>query len=189
MYSEILILAMLRPGPRHGYEIKKDIDLALGGMVVLNNKTLYQVLKRFEELGAVTRQVVVQQGKPNRHIYQLTERGVELLYASLRDFPPEQAASDAEFFTRIAFFDFLAVEERQTILRTRLAYLKTGLDYLEGLQQIAETQACTPIVPTLTNAQRILAFQARRTRDEYAWVASWLEELHTPGEKRNAFLV
>lgn len=180
MYSEILILAMLQPGPRHGYEIKKDIDLALGGMVVLNNKTLYQVLKRFEELGAVTRQVVVQQGKPNRHIYQLTERGVELLHASLRDFPLEQAASDAEFFTRVAFFDMVEVEERQAILRTRLTHLKTGLEYLEGLQELTETQACMPIVPTLTNAQRILAFQTRRIRDEYAWIASWLEELQTP---------
>lgn len=180
MYSEILILAMLKPGPRHGYEIKKDIDLALGGMVVLNNKTLYQVLKRFEELGAVTRQVVVQQGKPNRHIYQLTEHGVELLHASLRDFPLEQAASEAEFFTRVAFFDVLEVEERQAILRTRLTYLKTGLEYLEGLQQLAETEVCTPIVPTLTNAQRILAFQTRRIRDESAWITSWLKELQTP---------
>jgi len=107
MYSEILILAMLRPGPRHGYEIKKDIDRALGGMVTLNNKTLYLALKHFEELGAVTRQVIPQEGKPNRHLYQLTERGIELLQAYLRDFPASQASNDAEFFTRVAFFEFL----------------------------------------------------------------------------------
>ena len=68
MYSEILILAMLRQGPRHGYEIKKDLDRALGGMVTLNNKTLYLALKHFEEIGAVTRQVIPQEGKPNRHL-------------------------------------------------------------------------------------------------------------------------
>ncbi|HEU5376410.1 MAG TPA: PadR family transcriptional regulator [Ktedonobacteraceae bacterium] len=180
MYSEILILAILQPGPRHGYELKKDIDQALGGMVFLSNKTLYQAIKRFEELGAVTRQVVIQQGKPNRHIYHLTERGVELLHASLRDFPLEQAASDAEFFTRVAFFAVLEVKERPAILCTRLTSLKTGLEYLEGLQQLVETQACAPIVPTLTNAQRILAFQTRRIRDEYAWIASWLEEFYIP---------
>src|SRR6266581_9164680 len=91
MYSEILILAMLQPGPRHGYEIKKDIDRALGGMVVLNNKTLYLALKRFEEMGAVTWQIIPQIGKPNRHLYALTGRGIELLQAYLRDFGPEQA--------------------------------------------------------------------------------------------------
>ncbi len=100
MYSEILILAMLQQGPRHGYEIKKDIDRALGGMIALNNKTLYIALKRFEEMGAVTRQVIVQTGKPNRHLYELTERGIEVLQTSLRDFGPEQAGVDAEFFTR-----------------------------------------------------------------------------------------
>lgn len=180
MYSEILILAMLQQGPRHGYEIKKDIDQALGGMVVLNNKTLYLALKRFEELGAVTRQVVVQQGKPNRHLYQLTEHGIELLHASLRDFPSEQAASDAEFFTRVAFFDVLEAQERIAILRTRLAYLQKGLEYLQGLQQIAEAEACAQIMPMLTNAQRVLAFHTRRIRDEYAWIASWIEEMQTP---------
>src|SRR5258706_5359335 len=33
--GEILILAMLRPSPQHGYDIKKDIDRAPGGMVSL----------------------------------------------------------------------------------------------------------------------------------------------------------
>jgi hypothetical protein len=41
---------MLRPGPQHGYDIKKDIDRAPGGMVSLNNKTLYLALKCFEEI-------------------------------------------------------------------------------------------------------------------------------------------
>src|SRR5215469_14558642 len=109
MYSEILILAMLRSGPRHGYEIKKEVDQALGGTVTLNNKTLYVNLKHFEEMGAVIRQVVPQEGKPNRHLYQLTERGTELLQAYLRDFPAAQAGNDAEFLTRVAFFDELEV--------------------------------------------------------------------------------
>src|SRR5436309_13927798 len=107
MYCEIIILAMLHQGPRHGYEIKKDIERALGGMVTLNNKTLYLALKHFEEIGAVTRQIIPQEGKPNRHLYQLTERGAELLQVSLQDFTSEQAVNDAEFFTRVAFFVLL----------------------------------------------------------------------------------
>src|SRR5215471_14826388 len=144
MYSEILILAMLQPVPRHGYEIKKDIDRALGGMVTLNNKTLYLTLKRFEEMGAVTRQVISQEGKPNRHLYQLTERGIELLQAYLRDFPASQASNDAEFFTRVAFFDLLDAQEREVILTTRLVYLEACLEYLQKLQQMAEAEDSPP---------------------------------------------
>ena len=178
MYSEILILAMLRQGPRHGYEIKKDIDRALGGMVSLNNKTLYLALKRFEEMGAVTRQVVLQEGKPNRHLYQMTERGIELLQAYLRDFGPEQAGVDAEFFTRVSFFDFLEVPERRVILKRRLTYLQRGLAYLHNLQQMAEEdEDCANIIPSRSHAQRVLAFHTRRIRDEYEWIAAWLEEM------------
>jgi DNA-binding PadR family transcriptional regulator len=178
MYSEILILAMLQQGPRHGYEIKKDIDRALGGMVTLNNKTLYLALKHFEEMGAVTRQVIPQEGKPNRHLYQLTERGVELLQISLQDFPSEQAGNDAEFFTRVAFFDLLVAQEREAILSKRQAYLEACLEYLHKLQYMADTEDCADVSGvSMSNAQRVLAFHIRRVRDEYQWIATWLEEM------------
>ena len=178
MYSEIVILAMLQQGPRHGYEIKKDIDRALGGMVALNNKTLYLALKHFEEMGAVTRQVIPQEGKPNRHLYQLTERGAELLQGYLRDFPPEQASNDAEFFTRVAFFDFLEMPEREAILTRRLAYLQACLEYLRKLQQMADSEDCAPAMGvSMFSAQRVLAFHIQRVRDEYQWIVTWLEEM------------
>src|SRR6266487_4097040 len=181
MYSEILILAMLRQGPRHGYEIKKDVDRALGGMVTLNNKTLYLTLKHFEEMGAVTRQVILQEGKPNRHLYQLTERGIELLQVYLRDFGPEQAGGDAEFFTRVSFFDLLEAHEREAILTKRLAYLEACLEYLHKLQHMADTEDCPPGTGlSMSYAQRVLAFHIRRVRDEYQWIATWLEEMQAP---------
>lgn len=178
MYSEIVILAMLHQGPRHGYEIKKDIERALGGMVPLNNKTLYLTLKRFEEMGAVTRQVIPQEGKPNRHLYQLTERGIELLQASLRDFPAGHAGNDAEFFTRVAFFEFLGPPEREAILNKRLVYLEGCLDYLSRLQQLANEGECAPGTSiSMSNAQRVLSFHLQRVRHEYQWIATWLEEM------------
>ena len=178
MYSEIVILAMLHQGPRHGYEIKKEIGRALGGMVPLNNKTLYIALKRFEERGAVTRQVISQEGKPNRHLYQLTEHGIELLQAALRDFPAEHADNDAEFFTRVAFFEFLGPPEREAILNKRLAYLQGCLDYLHGMQQMANEGECAPGTSiSMSNAQRVLTFHLQRVRHEYQWIATWLEEM------------
>ena len=180
MYSEILILAMLRQGPRHGYEIKKDIDRALGGMVAMNNKTLYLALKRFEEIGAVTRQVILQEGKPNRHLYELTGRGIELLQTSLSDLPPEQVANDAEFFTRVAFFELLSPPERATILNKRLTHLEGSLTYLQRLQEMATERECPPGTSiSMSNARRVLDFHLQRVRHEYQWIATWLEELQT----------
>jgi DNA-binding PadR family transcriptional regulator len=170
MYAEILILAMLRQRPQHGYELKKSIDLVLGGTVSLNNTVLYPALKRFEEMGAVVRQVVQQEGKPNRHIYHLTERGVELLQAYLNDFGPDLAADEAEFLTRVAFFDVLDLEEQGEILHKRMAYVEAGLAHLRHMQQMAD-KACTPA------QQRVLAFHIQQMHHEYQWIATWLEEL------------
>ena len=171
MYSEIVILAMLRQRPQHGYEIKKSLEQVLGGTVSLNNKVLYPALKHFEEMGAVEREVVQQEGKPNRHIYRLTERGIELLQAYLSDFPPEQAGNEAEFFTRVAFFDFLEPGERKEILQKRLAYLVGRLEHLDKLQQMVDEAHATMC------AQRVLTFHTQQIRNEYQWVATWLEEI------------
>jgi len=132
-------------------------------------------------MGAVTRQVIPQEGKPNRHLYQLTEHGIELLQASLRDFPAERAGNDAEFFTRVAFFDYLEVEEREAILIKRLAYLGGCLSYLQTMQRLADTQDCADASGiSMSSAQRVLAFHTRRVRDEYEWITTWLEEMQTP---------
>ena len=172
MYSEIVILAMLQQRPQHGYELKKCIEQALGGAISLNNNVLYPALKHFETLGAVVREVVPQEGKPNRHIYHLTERGSELLHTYLCDFPPEYAGSDAEFFTRVAFFDYLELDERQAILHKRLAHLEGQLAYLHNLQHLADEAG------TAIDAQRrVLVFQLRRLRDEHQWIGVWLEEM------------
>jgi DNA-binding PadR family transcriptional regulator len=171
MYAEILILAMLRQRPQHGYEIKKSVEQAVAGSISLNNKVLYPTLKHFEEVGAVIRHVEPQVGKPNRHVYELTERGIELLHAYLSDFPPDLAGSDAEFFTRVAFFDYLELPERQAILHTRLAYLQGVLRYLQSLEQLAQAEYPSDY------ARRVLAFQLQQMRNEYDWVAAWLEEM------------
>lgn len=178
MYSEIVILAMLHQRPRHGYELKKDGDLAFCGTISLNNKTLYSVLKQLEKTGAVTRQIVPQEGKPNRHLYRLTERGSEFLHASLRDFGPEQAGNDAEFFTRVAFFGFLEETERQAILTTRLTYLEACLSDLQSLYQMANSGVdCANLAPSMAFAQRVLTFHAQRLHDEASWIAAWLKEM------------
>ncbi len=167
MYGEILILALLRQKSQHGYELRKNVEQVLGGTVALNNTVLYPALKRFEKMGAVVRQVVQQEGKPNRHLYQLTERGNELLRTYLCDFPPEQAASEAEFLTRVAFFDYLEPQERRAILKKRLTHLQGSLEHLLDLQRMAD-EACAT-----STQRRVLEFHIQQIRGEYQWIASW----------------
>jgi hypothetical protein len=81
-------------------------------------------------------------------------------------------------FLRVAFFDYLEVPERETILTTRLAFLEGCLSYLQSMQHLAETEECADASGiSMSPAQRVLAFHTRRIHDEYAWLATWLEEV------------
>jgi DNA-binding PadR family transcriptional regulator len=173
LYADILILATLRSGPQHGYDIKKRIERFLGGSVPLNNKVLYPTLKRFEEMGALQRTVERQEGKPDRHVYHLTECGTEILQDLLREFTPELAGNDAEFYTRVAFFHLLEPEARLEILSMRTDRVAGKLAYLQDLRTLANADEA------MSFAQRVLQFHEQRTRYEIAWLRELVEETRT----------
>ena len=87
MYVDILLLAELTSGPKYGYEIKKNIQNRLGENFELNHNMLYPSLRRFENMGAITKKVHTQVGKPNRNMYEITETGEEIFLKCCASFP------------------------------------------------------------------------------------------------------
>jgi DNA-binding PadR family transcriptional regulator len=177
MYAEIVILATLRTRPQHGYEIKKHVERALGGRVSLNNKVLYPALKRFEEMGAVQREVEHQEGKPDRHIYQLTERGIEVLQALLQDFSPELLHNDAEFLVRVAFFHFLEPEIRLEILKIRSELIARDLAHIQEMKVLAQQS-----MPD-SYAVRVTLFHEQQRQHELEWIQTMIREIQHDQER------
>lgn len=173
MYVDILILALLMTRPRHGYEIKRQVQGIIGGIVSINNNQLYPALRRFEEAGAITREVVHTPGKPDKHVYQLTDRGEEILQDLLRDFTPEQARDDVEFQVHVAYFFLLEPEARLAILATREAVLREWQAHLEqSLIQAGKRAEYQHF------AQHIITFNLQRIQHELDWIAQLREEAH-----------
>ena len=169
MYVHILILAHLSDRPAHGYEIKKSVERILGGGFAINNNLLYPALKRFEEMGAVTREVERQEGRPDRHVYRLTDRGEEVLQGLLLDFSPELARDEAEFLVRVAFFHLLDAPARREILRTREAVLRDHLAHLAGVLP-ADQRAAHPF------GARVIQLLTRQIEQELEWIAFLAQE-------------
>ena len=115
---ELLILTTLFLGPCHGYEIKK-----MNPGIKINNNTLYPLLKKLVDDGSVRMDVQNQDGKPAKKVYELTEIGRDRLFELITDFDAEKAASNDEFYLRVAFFQFLPREAIEKILRSREEYL------------------------------------------------------------------
>jgi DNA-binding PadR family transcriptional regulator len=174
MLADMLILAALLSGPMHGYEIKKVYDQTLGGLVTLHHNQLYPALRRFEVMGAVRREAVEQQGKPDRHIYHLTDHGLAELREMLRDFPPTIARNDMEFYVRFSLFGFLEPEDRVKILNTRMQALRSRFQDEGRYQKYLES----PIVGTLQPyVEKLTAFNDQRICAELEWLAQMIEQV------------
>ena len=169
-YVDILILQNLIARPAHGYEIKKSVGRIMGGTFVVNNNVLYPTLRRLEEMGAVEKEVVRQEGKPDRHVYRATELGEEVLGELLREFPPEVAGNHAEFQVRVAFFALLDAEERLKILDARRGFLEGLLDHLRVVGPQAEDSANV-------YAAKVVEYQRSAVEHELAWISGLADEV------------
>ena len=144
MWVDIVLLANLAKQPAHGYELRQRVEGDLG--TTLSNNSLYPALRRFAEAGAVTRTPRPQLGRPDRHVYEITPVGLELLHDMLVDLPPELAGDEAEFLSRLAHFDLLTAAERLAVLAAREAALRQRRTHLERVAGSAPAQSWARVV-------------------------------------------
>lgn len=174
MLADMLILAALLSCPMHGYEIKKTYDQTLGGLVTLHHNQLYPALRRFEAIGAVRREAIEQHGKPDRHIYHLTDHGLSELREMLRDFPQAIARNDIEFSVRFALFGFLEPADRVKILHTRIQALQSRLQDEGRYQKYLDSPIVGKVQPYV---EKLHTFNAQRIRAELEWLAGMIEQV------------
>ncbi len=161
MYFDILTLRVLADAPRHGYEIKKQVERILGGRSI-NNNVLYPALRRYEEQGVVERVAAeAGPGRPPRTIYRLTDTGHDLLQSMIRDADPALLADDNEFQMRVAFFADLAPDERLTIIRGRRGITGERIAHLAALRPAAQAEPW---------GLRVMDFNLAAFRRELAWL-------------------
>ncbi|WP_344326370.1 PadR family transcriptional regulator [Kitasatospora putterlickiae] len=69
-----LLLAVLEPGPLHGYAIITSVQQRSGGALELRTGTIYPALNRLERIGLL-RSSWQSAGERRRRCYELTEAG------------------------------------------------------------------------------------------------------------------
>ena len=73
--AELLALAQLEGGPRHGYEIAQRIAARSEGAVSFQPASLYPVLYRLERRGLIAGRWVEKAGQRRRRYYRITAAG------------------------------------------------------------------------------------------------------------------
>ena len=77
--TRFAVLGILSYGPMSGYDIKKFYAQSVAGFWSESYGQIYPILKQLAEEGLATKSVRKQEGKPDRHIYAITEKGREEL--------------------------------------------------------------------------------------------------------------
>ena len=114
--NDLVILALLLPGPKHGYQLKREAGIILGHEA-LHNNLVYPLLRRFTTSQWVSRKTVPGQRGQTRNQYSLTALGRKELLDQLNSFTEQDARSADAFRIRVSLFGLLKPEARARIFQ------------------------------------------------------------------------
>jgi DNA-binding PadR family transcriptional regulator len=73
--EDLMFLGLLQEGPKHGYEIKKEINSVVSQFTGISVKSVYYPLRKLEEKGMVSKSVGRAGRRPEKYIYRVTKKG------------------------------------------------------------------------------------------------------------------
>ena len=169
--NDLLILAALLEGPKHGYALKKQAGL-ISGQTDMHNNLVYPSLRRFVDNGWVTRRKTAGKRGQVRHVYSLTPAGRKSIVDQVCDFGEGVVESVEEFRLRVGFFPIIAGSARNEILEKRKAYLLHRAERFGPLQREMDLG---------DYGAEVVRFIQQQIKSELAWI----ERLrHLPNRSR-----
>ena len=120
---ELAILGLLAEAPVHGYELRKQLRLRLGGFRMFSYGSVYPALRRLTRAGLIVEDAEqpeseVAWSRRSRRVYRITAEGKERFAELLSESGP-QAWDDDGFGVHVAFFSRTPAEVRMRILEGR----------------------------------------------------------------------
>ena len=139
MDVELMTLGFLNSGPKTGYKLNQIFgNLMLYYSISLNQ--IYPVLRNLEGRGLVEKQVVFQEGKPNKNLYTITEAGRQFLEEKLTS-QPQPLDYPLPFLVRVLFFRFLDKKQVCEEFEKEIESLKEQKATLEAMADTVADRA------------------------------------------------
>jgi DNA-binding PadR family transcriptional regulator len=123
---DFAVLGLLYEAPMHGYELRKQLGVRLGGFRAFSYGSLYPALRRLVRDGLISEDTAEPGEEPTgswsrrsrRRVYHLTAEGKERFAEMLADAGP-QTWEDDSFGIHLTFFSRTPAETRMRILEGR----------------------------------------------------------------------
>jgi len=138
---EVLFLGLLMEGPKHGYEIKRQIEEELFPFVGLKIKSIYYPLRKMEKLGLVQKDLGREGNYPEKYVYSITSKGEKIFHHLINE---SFLSIERPFFSidlALYFLPYVEPKIAQRRLRARIIFLKRIKRDLEGLKKNVKPSA------------------------------------------------
>lgn len=131
---EFALLGFLIAGPSHGYDLHQRFVAELGQVWHLSQSQAYAILKRLENRGDISAQVIEQEKLPARQMLRITDMGRRRFFEWLELGIGGTARSiRLEFLTRLYFTQLHRPENIVQIYKAQTAEIESIIARLESL--------------------------------------------------------
>lgn len=135
------LLGLLTHQPMTGYELKQFFDSTVHHFWNAELSQIYPTLKALEEQGHVAKHVEVQDNRPNRKVYELTDSGREEFLRWVREPMMPTDLRDA-FMIKVFFGTEVPVEDMLVLLRRQMEEQQKMLAFSETVLRARINHAC-----------------------------------------------
>ncbi|TMK33806.1 MAG: PadR family transcriptional regulator [Actinobacteria bacterium] len=130
------VLGLLEDGPSYGYELKANLESAIGPQFgELNIGHIYQVLDRLVRDGLVSGREVAQRDRPDKVVYRSTKAGRLELERWLAEPSVRRAGYRDDFFLKLFVASRADAERVRDVVRVQREALLAELSVFAGLKR------------------------------------------------------
>lgn len=168
--SAFIVLALIAERDVHGYELQRLVhDRGFRFWTNVKRSSIYNALTLLERLDCIVAHVESAEG-PERRVYRITERGLELLRSEATAHLMAPAHPHHELDLGVYALPFIDTEDQEAALRECKEHLKGREAFL--LERLAWCKERGLTVPALSFERPLVALQA-----EIRWVEALADRL------------
>ena len=156
-----------------GYDLKKYFDQSIAHFWSATQSHIYKALEKLEKGGLVESQVFVQEARPNRKQYQITEAGRAELHHWLTSPLPLEQVREA-WLIQVFFSHASTNDEIAALLETRIQAIRERLDAYHTDAQAAIDQNVDRVGEE--RARQLWQITLDRGIEYYKFELAWLEK-------------
>jgi len=130
MDVKTVCLGMLTDGPASGYDMKKCFESSFGHFFPAGYGSIYPALATLARNGLVEFEEIPQEGKPDRKVYSITDKGRQALMDGLADPKPTHKVR-SEFLAMLWFAQLMSREQIDGLIDQKIAEIDEFLKLID----------------------------------------------------------